>query len=37
VKECPKSSSSAAKVKGHAAKMKSDKPKTTLAEDFKKN
>ena len=35
-KECPKSSSSAAKAKGRAAKTKSDKPETTPAEDSKK-
>ena len=35
-KECPKSSSSATKAKGHAAKGKSDKSEGTLAEDSKK-
>ena len=35
-KECPKSSSSAAKAKGRAAKPKSDKPETAPAEDSKK-
>jgi hypothetical protein len=35
-KECPKSSSSAAKAKGRAAKAKSDKPETAPAEDSKK-
>jgi hypothetical protein len=35
-KECPKSSSSTAKAKGHAAKMKADKCETTPAEDSKK-
>jgi hypothetical protein len=35
-KECPKSSSSAAKAKGHTAKAKSDKPETPPAEDSKK-
>jgi hypothetical protein len=34
-KECPKSSSSAAKAKGRAAKTKSDKPETPPAEDLK--
>jgi len=35
-RECPKSSSSAAKAKGRAAKTKSDKPETAPAEDSKK-
>jgi len=35
-KECPKSSSSASKAKGRAAKGKSDKPETPPAEDSKK-
>jgi hypothetical protein len=35
-KECPKSSSSAAKAKGRSAKAKSDKPEKTPAEDSKK-
>jgi len=34
--ECPKSSSSASKAKGHAAKGKSEKPETPPAEDSKK-
>jgi hypothetical protein len=35
-RECPKSSSSTMKAKGHAAKGKSDKSEGTLAEDSKK-
>ena len=35
-RDCPKSSSSASKAKGRAAKGKSDKPETTPAEDSKK-
>ena len=35
-KECPKSSSSASKAKGRAAKGKSDKSEAPLAEDSKK-
>ena len=35
-KECPKSSSSATKAKGRAAKVKSDKSEGTSAEDSKK-
>jgi Ty3 transposon capsid-like protein/zinc knuckle protein len=35
-RDCPKSSSSAAKAKGRSAKAKSDKPEKTPAEDSKK-